>query len=156
MQISFLLQSRHLFFTGESSYFSRNQWSEVKLSQWWISFLQIQLFTSPDINWWTRVSWIIVMFLSAVWTLILTAPIHIHCWASDANLHFSKSDEETNSSTSCMPWEWAHFQLIFIFGRTFLLIVKQFRCENSKDYSSIYTFFLWEVIHEHILYSMFI
>ncbi len=24
----------------------------------------------------------------------------IHCWASDAMLHFSKSDEETNSSTS--------------------------------------------------------
>ncbi len=47
--------------------------------------------------------WIIVMFLSAVWTLILTAPIHcIHWWASDGMLHFSKSDEETNSSTSLM------------------------------------------------------
>ncbi len=33
-------------------------------------------FTSQDINWWTGVVWIIVMFLSAVWTLILTAPIH--------------------------------------------------------------------------------
>ncbi len=31
-------------------------------------------------------------------TLILTAPIH--CRACDAMLHFSKSDEETNSSTS--------------------------------------------------------
>ncbi len=33
------------------------------------------------------------MFLSAVWTLILTAPIHcqsIHCWDSDAMLHFCK------------------------------------------------------------------
>ncbi len=38
----------------------------------------------------------IVMFLSAVWTLILTAPIHFHWWASDGMLHFSKSDEETN------------------------------------------------------------
>ncbi len=28
------------------------------------------------------VMWIIVMFLSAVWTLVLTAPIH--WWASDA------------------------------------------------------------------------
>ncbi len=36
---------------------------------------------------------IIVMFLSA---LILMAPIH--CSNSDAMLHFSKSDEETNSA----------------------------------------------------------
>ncbi len=35
-----------------------------------------QLLASQDINWWTGVVWIIVMFLSAVWTLILTAPIH--------------------------------------------------------------------------------
>ncbi len=35
---------------------------------------------SQDVNWWTGVVWIIVMFLSAVWTLILTAPIH--CRAS--------------------------------------------------------------------------
>ncbi len=36
----------------------------------------MQLFTSQGINWWTGEVWIIVMFLSAVWTLILTAPIH--------------------------------------------------------------------------------
>ncbi len=41
-----------------------------------------QLLSSPDVNWWTGVVWIIVMFLSAVWTLILTAPIH--CRASIA------------------------------------------------------------------------
>ncbi len=29
-----------------------------------------------DIDWWTEVMWITVMFLSAVWTLILTVPIH--------------------------------------------------------------------------------
>ncbi len=40
--------------------------------------------SSPDVNWWTGVVWTIVMFLSAVWTLILTAPIHIHCWDTDA------------------------------------------------------------------------
>ncbi len=39
-----------------------------------------QLLSSQDVNWWTGVVWIIVMFLSAVWTLILTAPIH--CRAS--------------------------------------------------------------------------
>ncbi len=38
--------------------------------------------TSPDVNWWIGVVWIIVMFLSAVWSLILTAPIH--CSASIA------------------------------------------------------------------------
>ncbi len=39
-----------------------------------------QLFTSQDVNWWiwsgVDYLWNIVMFLSAVWTLILTAPIH--------------------------------------------------------------------------------
>ncbi len=37
----------------------------------------------------------------------------IHCWASDVTLHFSKSDEETNSSTSWMAWGWVHFQQNF-------------------------------------------
>ncbi len=37
----------------------------------------MQLFVTQDINWSTGVVlWIIVMSLSAVWTLILTAPIH--------------------------------------------------------------------------------
>ncbi len=44
--------------------------------------------------------WIIVMFLSAVWTLILTAPIH--CRASDATFLQICSDEETISFTSWM------------------------------------------------------
>ncbi len=35
-----------------------------------------QIFASQDVNWKTGVVWIIVMFLSAVWTLILPAPIH--------------------------------------------------------------------------------
>ncbi len=48
----------------------------------------MQLFTSQDNSWWTGAVWIIVMFLSAVWTLILTAPIHCR---SDEMLHFSKS-----------------------------------------------------------------
>ncbi len=41
-----------------------------------VKFVSYKLFTSQDVNWWTGVVWIIVMFLSAVWTLILTAPIH--------------------------------------------------------------------------------
>ncbi len=61
----------------------------------------MQLFTSRDINWWTGVVWIAYGLLW-YFILILTAPIHIHWWASDAILNFSKSDEETNSSTSWM------------------------------------------------------
>ncbi len=63
--------------------------------------------------------WIIVMFLSAVWTLILTAPIHcrgsigervIACKWQDANFLQICSNEETNWSTSWMAWGWVHFQ----------------------------------------------
>ncbi len=40
----------------------------------------MQIVTSEDVKlmYWSRVDymWITVMFLSAVWTLILTAPIH--------------------------------------------------------------------------------
>ncbi len=39
-----------------------------------------QLLSSQDLNRWTGAVWIIEMCLSAVWTLILTAPIH--CRAS--------------------------------------------------------------------------
>ncbi len=42
----------------------------------------------------------------------------IHWWASDVMLHFSKSDEETNSSTSWKVWGWVQFQRILIFGWT--------------------------------------
>ncbi len=49
--------------------------------------------------------WIIVMFLSAVWTPILTAPIHCRASIAEALMDcytFSKSTEETNSSTSTL------------------------------------------------------
>ncbi len=36
--------------------------------------------------------------------------LRIHWWASDAMLHFFKSDEETNSSTSWMTWVRVEFQ----------------------------------------------
>ncbi len=54
----------------------------------------------------------------------------IHLWASDEMLHFSKSDEETNSSTFWMAWEWVHFQQILIFGWTIpLTSMKHFHCK---------------------------
>ncbi len=64
-------------------------WNYLRVSKWWQNFYfwvnypfndgfvyYKQLFPSQDVNWWAGVMWIIVMFLSAVWTLILTAPIH--------------------------------------------------------------------------------
>ncbi len=45
----------------------------------------------------------------------------IHWWDSDAMTHFSKSDEETNSSTSWITWMWGHLQPIRIFGWTIAL-----------------------------------
>ncbi len=92
---------QNTFFTAESNIMdygrilARSNGLKENIS-WWICFLQTHIFSSQDINWWTGVVWIIVMFLSADLTLILTAPIHIHWWASDVMLHFSKSDEETN------------------------------------------------------------
>ncbi len=61
------------------SNFDQKQWFEVRNVLMMDLF---QLLSSQDVNWWTGVLWIIVMFLSAVWTLILTAPIH--CRASIA------------------------------------------------------------------------
>ncbi len=48
----------------------------------------MQLLSSRDVNWWTGVVWIIVMFLSAVWTLILTAPIHCRASIGECNATF--------------------------------------------------------------------
>ncbi len=46
----------------------------------------MQILASQDVNWWTGAMWIIVMFISAVWTH--SDGTHslqsIHWWASDA------------------------------------------------------------------------
>ncbi len=57
-----------------------------------------QLLSSPDVNWWTGVVWIIVMFLSDSHSDGTHSLQSIHCWDTDAETHFYKSDEETNSS----------------------------------------------------------
>ncbi len=111
-------------FTGRSvkmdSYFSQKHQFDVK------NVLMLDLFhllSSPDVNWWTGVVWIIVMFLSDSHSDGTHSLQSIHCWDTDAETHFSKSDEETNSSTSRMAWVWAHFQHIFIFGWTVSLSI---------------------------------
>ncbi len=68
------------------------------------------------------VVWIIVMFLSDSHSDGTHSLQSIHCWDSDVMLDFSKSDEETNSSLSWMPWGWVHFQRNNIFGWNIALI----------------------------------
>ncbi len=60
-------------------YFSQFKWFVKCLNNAFTSQLKknMQLFASQDMNWWTGVVWITcVMFLCAVWTLILMALIH--------------------------------------------------------------------------------
>ncbi len=78
----------------------------------------MHIYASHDLNWWTGVMWIIEVFLSAVWTLILTAPIHCmdplaSKWCNAKFLQIC-SDEEINSATSCMALGRIHFQYIFL------------------------------------------
>ncbi len=52
----------------------------------WVVSLSEQILRNVlmDINWFTEVMWITVMFLSAVWTFILTT--HVHCRAGVGNV----------------------------------------------------------------------
>ncbi len=58
----------------------------------------------------------------------------IHCWANDVMLHFSKSDEETNSPTSWMTWEWVYFKfwLNYSFKNDCLRIVLLTRAADKR------------------------
>ncbi len=94
------------------SYFGQKELFEVKSVLIMDLFLpNTQLLSSQDVNWWTGgvdYLWIIVMFLSAVWTLILTAPIHcrgsfgeqVMEWYISTNLMKKQTNEWT---------EWGHF-----------------------------------------------
>ncbi len=90
---------------------------------WVKNILMMDLFhllSSPDVNWWTGVLRIIVMFLSA---LILTAPIH--CRASIAETlmqNISPNLMKKNSSTSWMSWGWTHFSTFSFLAWTIYLI----------------------------------
>ncbi len=90
---------------------------------WWDTFIRLSFWRHP----FTAEHPLLRNFYQ---TLILTAPIHcrasidetllsdshsdgthslqsIHCWDTDAVMHFYKPDEETNSSWSWMTWVWA-------------------------------------------------
>ncbi len=93
--------------------------------------INTQHLASQDINWWTGEMWIIVVFLSAVWTLILTAPIH--CRGSiDLQVIKCKIYPNLfwwrNTFTSWMAWGWVLYQEIFIFGWTIYLKIGNLKC----------------------------
>ncbi len=67
------------------------------------------------------------------------SPQRTHWWASDAMLHFSKSNEETNSSTSWMPL--VNFQLIFIFGWSIPLRLCSIQKKTTAHHTSVQHFY---------------
>ncbi len=72
----------------------------------------MQLYTLLDINWWTGVVWIIVMFLSAAHSDGTHPLKRIHWWASDVMLNFSKSVLMKKQTTSWMAWEWVNIHFL--------------------------------------------
>ncbi len=55
---------------------------DYRLIFWTFKTGFVSVLSSPDDNWWTGVVWCLYH------TLILTAPIHFHCWDTDAVTHF--------------------------------------------------------------------
>ncbi len=82
-----------------------------------------QLFTSQDINWWTRVIvWCFYqLFELSFWRHPFTAEdplVSKWCNAKFLQMCF---DEQTNSSKSWMAWGWVNVQQIFNFWSTICL-----------------------------------
>ncbi len=107
----------------ENSYFSQNQQFEIKNMLVDLSSNNKQLFASQDVNLWTGVVWmhcdVFISCLASHSDGTHSLP-RIHWWVSDVMLHFSKSDEESNLSTSRMVCGWVNSQQIKHFGQTTL------------------------------------
>ncbi len=94
----------HIALSSEKDSLSESRYAQIKLR------LQVKTVIWEDnggdalmidwFNWWTGVLWIIVMFLSDSHSDGTHSLQSIRCWDTDAMLHFYKSDEETNSSSS--------------------------------------------------------
>ncbi len=99
-------------------------------------FTNMQLLSSPDVNWWTGVVWIIVMFLSDSHSDGTHSLQSIHYW--DTETHFSKSDEETNSSTPLMLRGWstifAHFHLRYSLNIYIIISPSQFSVQVLQSW----------------------
>ncbi len=87
-------------------YFSWKQWFKVKNILMDLFLINTQLLSSQDVNWWTGVVWITCGLLWCFYQLFGLS-FWRHPFTAEHPLlrHFSKSDEETNSSTSWMAWE---------------------------------------------------
>ncbi len=102
--------------------------------------------------------WIIVMFLSAVWTLILTAPIHCR-WSigEQVMLKFSKSV----LMKKLTPLGWPTFNANFHFGGTFfkcisvLILYKQNKMLWKDWYN--YNCYIWKgkSLRMHVRFNNF-
>ncbi len=117
---------------------------------WVKNILMLDLFhllSSPDVNWWTGVVWIIVMFLSSVWTLILTAPIHFHWWDSDAEHVLTLSRE------IYAPFICSLSDLLSSSGKLLILTVKTANIEVKAH--SEYYWTLLTITQAWVNYSIF-
>ncbi len=94
------------------SYFDQKQWFEVKNILMMDLFLtNTELFTSQVIKWCVDYCGVFISCLDSHSDGTHSLQ-RIHCWATDAMLHFSKSDEEKNLSQIV----WVNVLPIFIFG----------------------------------------
>ncbi len=98
---------------------------------WWICFLQTHSFFILQMI--TDGLWIIVMFLSDSHSDGTHSLQSIHCWDTDAETHFSKPDEETNSSTSRMAWGWVYFWINYSFKSIFLTFSVSQSCSSPDS-----------------------
>ncbi len=135
VQISLLIRWLFYYFWIMDSCFTRKQRFKVKIVLR-ICFLQTHSFCLLQMltDGLERCGLLWFFIRLSFWRHPFTA--EIHWWDTDAMLHFSKSDEETNSSTSWMAWEWAHFLAI-----SFLLNLKV--SNNSTNTSQIVIFLRW-------------
>ncbi len=111
------------FCTREINIYGQRTCSLVKNILMDLFIINMQLFDSQDVHWLTGVVWIIVMFLSAVWTSGGTHSLQrIHQWASDAMLNFSKSLQMKKQTH--LHLEWVEEKYIFskfsLLGELFL------------------------------------
>ncbi len=121
VQISLLIQTRWLFHRRKHYYGLFRPETTVKCLNDEIVSTLIDFW---DINWWTGVVWIIEMFLSAVWTLILTAPIHCRASIAETLMQRHISTNLMKKQTHLhLGWpEDEHFQQMFFFWWTIPLI----------------------------------
>ncbi len=84
------------------SYFGQKRRFEVKNVLMDLFIINAQLLSSQDVNWWTGVVWITCGLLWCFYQLF-----GLSFWRDPFtadSMHFSKSDEETISSTPWMAW----------------------------------------------------